>query len=108
MDTGDLSMLYLVTLHETIEAGSGLRVLEWHVSEGQECQEGQLLVELESFKAIIEIRARQQAYLRKIIAMSGEIQAPGKPIALLSDSPHEAIPANVATYAEMAVDYSFM
>lgn len=101
-------MLYIVTLKETIEAGSGLRVLEWHASEGQACEPGQLLVELESFKAIIEIHAGQPAYLRRILTPSGQIQAPGKPIALLSDSAHEAIPSDVSTFAEMAVEYSFM
>lgn len=101
-------MVYLVTLKETINSGSELRVLEWHVREGEMRERGQLLVELESFKAVIEIYAAQSAVLRQILVRAGQTQALGKPIAVLSDTADEALPSDFARLAEMAVDYSFM
>ena len=101
-------MVYLVTLKESINTSSELRVLEWHVTEGGLCSHGQLLVELESFKAVIEIHAGQEAFLRRIFVQAGKNQALGKPIAVLSDSLSEEIPHDLAALPEMSVDYSFM
>jgi pyruvate/2-oxoglutarate dehydrogenase complex dihydrolipoamide acyltransferase (E2) component len=72
------------------------------------CAQGELLVELESFKAIIEIRAGQPAFLRRIIVPAGKSQALGKPLAVLSDSLSEEVPPDLGALSEMSVDYSFM
>lgn len=101
-------MFYLLVLKNSIDAGKEVRVLEWHKKEGEACAQGTLLAELESFKAVIEIRVAHEAFLRKILVPVGERQALGKPIAVLSDSPDEAIPRSFATLQEMAVDYLFM
>jgi pyruvate/2-oxoglutarate dehydrogenase complex dihydrolipoamide acyltransferase (E2) component len=101
-------MVYLVTLKESINSSSELRVLEWHVREGETCEQGQLLVELESFKAVIEIFAAQSAVLRQIRVPAGQTQALGKPIAVLSDTADEELPTDFARLTEMAVEYSFM
>jgi pyruvate/2-oxoglutarate dehydrogenase complex dihydrolipoamide acyltransferase (E2) component len=101
-------MLYVVTLKESINSGSELRVLEWHVREGESCEHGQLLVELESFKAVIEIYCAQSAVLRKILVLTGQAQALGRPIAVLSDSVDEELPTDLVRLSEMAVEYSFM
>jgi pyruvate/2-oxoglutarate dehydrogenase complex dihydrolipoamide acyltransferase (E2) component len=70
--------------------------------------QGTLLVELESFKAVIEIRAAQDAFLRKILVSEGESQALGKPIAVFSDTLDEPMPRSFATLQEMSVEYLFM
>jgi pyruvate/2-oxoglutarate dehydrogenase complex dihydrolipoamide acyltransferase (E2) component len=101
-------MLYLLVLKNTIDSGKELRVLEWHKKEGDLCAQGILLVELESYKAVIEIRVAHEAFLRKILVPVGERQALGKPIAVLSDSLDEEIPRSFATLQEMAVEYLFM
>jgi pyruvate/2-oxoglutarate dehydrogenase complex dihydrolipoamide acyltransferase (E2) component len=101
-------MLYVVTLKESINTTSELRVLEWHVAEGSECKQGQLLVELESFKAVIEIYASQAAFLRRILVPAGKSQGLGKVIAILSDSPLEDVPVDLSSLGEMAVEYAFM
>lgn len=101
-------MFYLLTLKETLHVGYELRVLEWHSKEGQQQALGQLLVELKSHKAVIEIRVAQPASLRKILVSTGESQAPGKPIAVLSDLLEEPLPAAFTDLQEIAVDYLFM
>ena len=101
-------MLYVLVLKNTIESTKELRVLQWHAKEGDRCVQGTLLVELESFKAVIEIRAAQDAFLRKILVSEGESQALGKPIAVFSDTLYEPIPRSFATLQEMSVEYLFM
>lgn len=101
-------MFYILTLKETLQYGQALRVVEWHYQEGALCQLGSLLVELESFKAIVEIRVAQEAYLRRILVGSGENTPGGRPIALLSDSAQEVLPQSFSALHEIAVDYLFM
>ena len=101
-------MLYILTLKETLNVGYELRVLEWHAKEGERLTNGQLLVELESHKAVIEIRVAQSAFLRKILVSTEESQSPGKPVAVLSDSLDELIPDSFVDLMEVAVDYLFM
>jgi pyruvate/2-oxoglutarate dehydrogenase complex dihydrolipoamide acyltransferase (E2) component len=48
-------------------------------------------VELETHKALVEVRAGRPAVLRRIICAAGDWQAVGKPLALLSDEPDENI-----------------
>jgi pyruvate/2-oxoglutarate dehydrogenase complex dihydrolipoamide acyltransferase (E2) component len=101
-------MFYILTLKETLQHGQTLRVVEWHRREGELCKLGTLLVELESFKAIVEIRVSQEAVLRRILVETGESEAPGRPIAILSDSAEEVLPVSFSALQEMAVEYLFM
>ena len=101
-------MFYILTLKETLQHGQTLRVVEWHRREGEICQSGTLLVELESFKAIVEIRVAQDVVLRRILVTTGEREAPGRPIAILSDSSDEVMPPSFSALQEIAVDYLFM
>ena len=101
-------MFYLLTLKETIDGAVELRVLEWHRAEGDRCATGSVLVELESFKAVIEIRVQKEVYLRKILVPVGGKQFLGKAVAVLSDTPDEEMPRSFADLQEMAVEYLFM
>jgi len=101
-------MFYLLVLKDSIDSGKELRVLEWHKAEGSLCGHGDLLVELESYKAVIELRVAQKAFLRKILVDVGERQALGKPVAVFSDTLEEVMPRSFAALQEMAVDYLFM
>lgn len=101
-------MFYLLNLKNTIQSSHELRVLEWHIKEGDFCRAGSLLVELESFKAIIELRVQQEAFLRKIVVPAGGSQGLGKPIAVFSDAIDEPMPRSFAKLQEIAVEYLFM
>ena len=68
-----------------------LRVLQWHKSEGDSVQPDQLLVELETDKAIVEVRSPRACILRKIGVPQGDWAKVGPPLALLSDGADEAL-----------------
>jgi pyruvate/2-oxoglutarate dehydrogenase complex dihydrolipoamide acyltransferase (E2) component len=85
------------------EGEEELRVLQWHKAVGDRVSLDELLVELETSKAIVEVRARREAVLRQVLAAtSGWVKA-GETIALLSDTPDEAVDASAAT--EMQAHY---
>jgi pyruvate/2-oxoglutarate dehydrogenase complex dihydrolipoamide acyltransferase (E2) component len=82
-------MIYLLAVPGPIEDVEEVRVLEWHGEPGRSFPVGELIVELETHKALVEVRAGQPGVLRRIICAAGEWQAVGKPLALLSDTQEE-------------------
>jgi pyruvate/2-oxoglutarate dehydrogenase complex dihydrolipoamide acyltransferase (E2) component len=85
-------MIYQLLVPGPIEDVEEIRVLEWHAEEGTSLAAGQLLVELETHKAVVEVRIAQPALLRRILCQPGEWQQIGKPLALLSDTAAEPLP----------------
>jgi pyruvate/2-oxoglutarate dehydrogenase complex dihydrolipoamide acyltransferase (E2) component len=90
-------MIYQLVVPGPIEDVEETRVLEWHGEEGQEFKTGQLLVELETHKAVVEVRLTHAAVLRRILCQPGDWQQVGKPLGLLSDAPTEELPAQEGT-----------
>lgn len=84
-------MIYTLTVPGTIEDTKELRVLEWHRAASTRVGPGDLLVELETHKVLIEVRAGQAGFLRQIICADGGWCAIGGPLALLSDTLEEAL-----------------
>src|SRR6185369_11928658 len=68
-----------------------LRVLQWHKNEGDEVQLDQLLVELETDKAIVEVRSPRACFLRKVAVNQGDWASVGPPLAFLSDTADEPL-----------------
>lgn len=85
-------MLYKLQLQQPIEDVDELRVLQWHAAEGEAVCEGALVVELETYKSVIEVRAGQAAVLRRILQPEGAWQKTQQPLAVLSDEAHEPLP----------------
>jgi pyruvate/2-oxoglutarate dehydrogenase complex dihydrolipoamide acyltransferase (E2) component len=52
-----------------------------------------MIVELETHKAVVEVRAGQPGILREILCEEGGWQQIGKPLAVLSDTLADPIPA---------------
>jgi pyruvate/2-oxoglutarate dehydrogenase complex dihydrolipoamide acyltransferase (E2) component len=75
-----------------IEDLEEIRVLEWHRAEGDTVRPGELLLELETNKAVVEVRLAEPGILRRILAREGEWRALGSPLALFSDSPDLPLP----------------
>ncbi|HWA62797.1 MAG TPA: lipoyl domain-containing protein [Caulobacteraceae bacterium] len=98
-------MIYRLAVPGPIEDVEEVRVLEWHVQPGAAVEPGALLVELETHKALVEVRAGQSGVLRAILCPAGEWQALGQPIALLSDTPDEPLPATAEDLADWPVDF---
>jgi pyruvate/2-oxoglutarate dehydrogenase complex dihydrolipoamide acyltransferase (E2) component len=82
-----------------------IRVLEWHGGAGHEFSNGDLIVELETHKAIVEVRAGQNGVLRKVLSESGDWQQIGLPLAILSDDNTETLPDDFGSLADLAVEF---
>ena len=98
-------MVYKLLVPGPIDDVEQVRLLEWHVDPGETCEVGQLVVELETHKALVEVRAEQQAVLRSILAESGAWVAVGMPMALLSDSADEALPESLDALADLPLAF---
>jgi len=69
-----------------------VRLLEWHAQPGDTVAPGDLIVELETHKVIVEVRAQQPGVLRRIVCNAGEWRKLGDVLAILSDEPDSALP----------------
>jgi len=98
-------MIYTLAVPGPIEDVDEIRVLEWHGGVGHAFAAGDLVVELETHKALVEVRAGQTGVLRRIICGEGDWQDLGAPLALFSDQPDEALPESADATAEMAVEF---
>ncbi|MEP7208391.1 MAG: lipoyl domain-containing protein [Casimicrobiaceae bacterium] len=98
-------MIYQLTVPGPIEDVDELRVLEWHGDVGHAFAPGQLVLELETHKAVVEVRAARPGVLRRILCAAGEWQRVGMPLALLSDRSEELLPATTEGIDAWSLDY---
>jgi pyruvate/2-oxoglutarate dehydrogenase complex dihydrolipoamide acyltransferase (E2) component len=98
-------MIYALTVPGTGEDGEELRVLEWQGEAGRAFAAGELVVELETHKALVEVRAGQAGVLREVLCGPGDWQAVGQPLALFSDAPDEPLPERTEGLAGLQVEF---
>ena len=98
-------MIYRLAVPGTIEDNDAVRVLEWHAAPGERIKAGALLVELETHKALIEVRGVEAAILRRIAEGEGAWCPLGAELALLSDTPDEPL-AHAAPAREWLADFA--
>lgn len=84
-------MIYRLAVPATFEDVDAVRVLEWHAAPGTAIAVDALIVELETHKALVEVRAAQPGILREIRAGEGDWCPLGGVLALLGDSADEPI-----------------
>jgi pyruvate/2-oxoglutarate dehydrogenase complex dihydrolipoamide acyltransferase (E2) component len=84
-------LTYEFSVPKAVSGVDEIRVLEWHGDEGAAFDIGDLIVELETHKAIIEVRAGQPGVLRMVHAGPGDWREIGAMLALFSDTADEAI-----------------
>ena len=84
-------MIHRLSVPATLEDTPSVRVLEWHVAPGTSVAAGMLLVELETHKALIEVRAAQAGIMRRIDCAEGAWCPLGGALAMLSDEADEAL-----------------
>ncbi len=89
-------MVYRFVLRRPAQEVEDFCVLEWHREEGQAYEPGDLLVEVETQKSIIEVRSSARGTLRLILCEPGSWKSFGDPIALVSDTPDEPVPSGTA------------
>jgi pyruvate/2-oxoglutarate dehydrogenase complex dihydrolipoamide acyltransferase (E2) component len=97
-------MIYQISVPAVADVEE-IRVLEWHGDLGHRFNQGDLIVELETHKAIVEVRAGQPGVLRKILSEAGKWQGIGLPLALLSDDGNEALPDGNQAATDLPVDF---
>lgn len=86
-------MTYALVVGGTKEAVD-VRLLEWHAEPGKMLAAGDLIVELETHKVIVEVRAHQAGVLRRIECRQGEWRKLGDVLAILSDEPDSPLPVS--------------
>ncbi len=96
-------MIYKLAVPGPIEDVDEVRVLEWHGAESHTFIPGDLIVELETHKALIEIRAGQRGILRAVLCHAGEWGKIGEALAVLSDQADEALPTSANSLAAWEV-----
>ena len=98
-------MIYSLTVPDALEDVAEVRVLEWHGQPGDAFSPGDLVVELETHKALVEVRAGQAGVLRQILSPEGDWAATGRPLALFGDDATETLPEDPENQACLLVDF---
>jgi pyruvate/2-oxoglutarate dehydrogenase complex dihydrolipoamide acyltransferase (E2) component len=101
-------MIYQLVVPGPIEDVEELRVLEWHGAIGRSYAPGDLIVELETHKAVVEVRAGQPGILRAVLCVAGDWEKIGRPLAVLSDSDGEPIPETLDDLAACKVAFDII
>lgn len=84
-------MIYQLSVPAVAEDVEEFRVLEWHGEPGHAFEAGDLVVELETHKAVVEVRAGRPAILRESLVADGAWCKIGVPLAYFSDEAGEAL-----------------
>jgi pyruvate/2-oxoglutarate dehydrogenase complex dihydrolipoamide acyltransferase (E2) component len=98
-------MIFKLVVPGPIEDVDELRVLEWHGDIGHAFAKGALIVELETHKAVVEVRAGQPGILRVVLCDAGSWEKIGNPLAILSAAPAEPLPDSLDDVAPWLVDF---
>lgn len=98
-------MIYQLSVPAAVPSVEEIRVLEWHGEPGTIFQVGDLIVELETHKAIVEARAGQIGVLREIKAAPGDWREIGSVLALFSDSVDEALPEGEGSSPDLVIEF---
>ena len=101
-------MIYQLTIPAVAEDVEEFRVLEWHGAAGHAFATGDLVVELETHKAIVEVRAGQDAILRKSFIAGGEWCRIGVPLAYFTETADEALPEGDQPAGELVVEFEII
>ena len=67
-------------LSDTMEKG---KLIKWHVKEGDKVKKGDVIAEVESDKAIMEVQTFKDGIIKKLLAKEGEEIAVKNPIAII-------------------------
>jgi pyruvate/2-oxoglutarate dehydrogenase complex dihydrolipoamide acyltransferase (E2) component len=84
-------MIYRLSVPATIENCDSVRILEWHRRPGQHVAPGDLVLEMETHKALIEVRAGQKGVLRQIACDEGDWCPLDGLLALFADDGDESL-----------------
>jgi len=98
-------MIYQLSVPAAVPGVEEIRILEWHKEPGATVDVGELIVELETHKAIVEVRTGQAGILRQILAQSGDWLAIGRPLAVFSSDANEELPVDPSNAAQLSIEF---
>jgi len=98
-------MIYKLVVPGPVEDVEEMRVLEWHGAVGHAFARGELIVELETHKAVIEVRSGQPGVLRCLLCDAGSWKKIGEVLAILSDDQADPMPASPEALAAWDVAF---
>ncbi len=98
-------MIYQLSVPAAVPGVEEIRVLEWHGHVGSPFAVGDLIVELETHKAVVEVRSGQAGVLRGVRAEPGDWVGLEKILAVFSDTAEESLPADSDSLADLAVEF---
>jgi pyruvate/2-oxoglutarate dehydrogenase complex dihydrolipoamide acyltransferase (E2) component len=99
-------MHYKLVVPGPIDDVEEVRVLEWHGAPGKSVAPGELIVEVETHKAVVEIRAAHSGVLRRVLCEEGGWRKIGGPLALMSDAAGEELPDTDEGLNALAVTFA--
>ena len=82
------------------DIGEGIvecEIVEWHVAEGDEVKEDQVVVEVMTDKAVVEIPAKSDAIVSKLYYAKGDIAKVGEPLFALQSEEGSAAASTLVT-----------
>ncbi|HEU0148112.1 MAG TPA: lipoyl domain-containing protein [Bradyrhizobium sp.] len=97
-------MIYQLSVPAAVPGVDEIRILEWQGAPGTAFEAGDLIVELETHKAVVEVRAGQRGILRQMLAEPGDWRGIGLVLAVFSDLADEAIPESDGA-ADLKVEF---
>ncbi|MDE8349750.1 MAG: lipoyl domain-containing protein [Acidocella sp.] len=98
-------MIYKLSVPAIAEDIEEFRVLEWYGGVGTLFNSGDMIVELETHKAIIEMRAGQTGILRVIAVPDGAWCKIGVPLGLCSDTLDETLLDQAEAASDMLLEF---
>jgi pyruvate/2-oxoglutarate dehydrogenase complex dihydrolipoamide acyltransferase (E2) component len=98
-------LIYQLSVPAAVPGVEEIRILEWHFTPGDAVASGDLIVELETHKAVVEVRAGQAGVLRTVLAEPGDWRGIGLALAVFSDEAAEPLPSAEDAVGSMAVDF---
>ena len=103
-------MFYKLVIPKDISDTNEIRLLEWHFAASSAFEKGAMILEIETQKAIIEVRSQQSGILRKIFHQEGEWIELKKQtlLALFSDNVDEPFPDDTDTLSLINVDVNII
>ena len=98
-------MIYQLSVPAAVPGVEEIRVLEWHGEPGTAFETGDLIVELETHKAVVEARAGRPGILREIKAGPGDWMAIGLVLALFSDGADDPLPTGDGPADDLPIEF---
>ncbi|HWB14352.1 MAG TPA: dihydrolipoamide acetyltransferase family protein [Gemmataceae bacterium] len=83
-------MTYSIIIPHLGATGGDVVIVEWRVHEGQHVKAGETIFVVETDKAVDEVPAFRDGYVRRILAAAGSEKSPGDVVGLLTDTADEA------------------